>query len=396
MDTALNKTEHVIHCVVGDRQCTTNAQAAGQTVVLTDAQGQNLPAAQQPTAAASAAVSQTAPASTGSSADASAGTQTAAAPPPPPGQGLWLNYDFIPGDRTIYFEDFSSDPVGDFPRRMELMNGNLEVVEYQGKRYLHSDDGGYVKFQLPEVLPERFTVEVHLIQPVAGNPLKISFDGFGEGAVLNCSTNGGGVYGGFEKPDSHMGYEQPEPLKPVDCRFTIDGSRAKGYINEKRVANLPNANVKRGNIITVQIPSGWDKDNPVMVTDIRIAAGGKKLFDALTANGRVATQGILFDTGKDQIRPESTPTLKEIGDMLKEHPELKLTIEGHTDNVGAAAANQDLSDRRAAAVKQYIVSTYGIDAARLQSKGFGATKPVGPNDTAEGRQKNRRVELVKM
>ena len=81
--------------------------------------------------------------------------------------------------------------------------------------------------------------------------------------------------------------------------------------------------------------------------------------------------------------------------MLKEHTDLKLTIEGHTDNVGAAQANHDLSHKRAAAVKAILVSSYGIDAARLEATGFGDKKPVAPNTTGEGRQQNRRVELVK-
>ena len=81
--------------------------------------------------------------------------------------------------------------------------------------------------------------------------------------------------------------------------------------------------------------------------------------------------------------------------MLQEHPELKLRIEGHTDDVGQAAANQSLSEKRAAAVKAWLV-TQGVEAKRLEAKGFGQTKPVTGNDTPEGRQNNRRVELVKM
>ena len=82
--------------------------------------------------------------------------------------------------------------------------------------------------------------------------------------------------------------------------------------------------------------------------------------------------------------------------MLQQHAELRLTVEGHTDNTGNAAANLALSAKRAQAVVDYLVKTHGIAAARLAAKGLGATKPVGPNETPEGRQANRRVELVKM
>jgi OmpA-OmpF porin, OOP family len=82
--------------------------------------------------------------------------------------------------------------------------------------------------------------------------------------------------------------------------------------------------------------------------------------------------------------------------MLKDHADLKLAIEGHTDNVGQADANQTLSEKRAAAVRQFLIDSYGINGARLQAEGLGQTKPVASNDTPEGRQSNRRVELVKM
>jgi outer membrane protein OmpA-like peptidoglycan-associated protein len=110
----------------------------------------------------------------------------------------------------------------------------------------------------------------------------------------------------------------------------------------------------------------------------------------------VATHGILFATGSAEIQGESTPTLKEIGQMLAAHTDLRLTIEGHTDNTGSAATNQTLSEQRAAAVKHYLATHFDVDAARLDAKGFGASKPVASNDTPEGRQQNRRVELVKM
>lgn len=144
--------------------------------------------------------------------------------------------------------------------------------------------------------------------------------------------------------------------------------------------NAPNANLGRDNKIFVNM-NGWTAEQPRMIANVRIAAGGNKLYDALAEKGRVATQGVLFDTGSDRIRPESTPTLEEMGAMLEEHPELKLLIEGHTDDGGAAASNQALSEKRAEAVRQYLVDAYGIDKARLQAKGFGASKPATGNDT---------------
>ena len=184
------------------------------------------------------------------------------------------------------------------------------------------------------------------------------------------------------------------PGTPFPLRIMADGKYVKVYASGTRVANIPNAEIGRANKIWIELPG--DDDTPAFVRNIRVAAGGKDLYDALNEKGRVATQGIFFDTGSDRIRPESAPTLKQISEMLKAHADLKLTIEGHTDNVGDDAANQSLSEKRAAAVKAHLVSTYGIDAGRLESKGLGESKPSASNDSAEGRQQNRRVELVKM
>jgi outer membrane protein OmpA-like peptidoglycan-associated protein len=176
-------------------------------------------------------------------------------------------------------------------------------------------------------------------------------------------------------------------------RIMADGQYVKVYMNDTRIANIPNADLGRSNRIEIEIPA--QPEAPVFLGNLRIMAGGKKLYDAIAAEGRVATQGILFDTNSDRIRPESTPTLKEIVAMLNEHPELRLAIEGHTDNAGQDASNQALSEKRAAAVKAHLVAE-GIDASRLESKGLGAAQPAAPNTTPEGRQQNRRVELVKL
>jgi outer membrane protein OmpA-like peptidoglycan-associated protein len=331
-----------------------------------------------------------APVGAGANAAAGPSAEPAAAKP---GEGVWANYDFKPGERVIFSEDFTKDEVGDFPRRIELKEGNMEVVEWQGGRFLRATSYGGFELPLSEPLPERFTLEFDFTGAGStGWPMYVYFSAESERpAYVQVGPYEGGIAGGDSRSVSSTTKDLTGTVFPV--RVMVDGSYGKVYIGDKRVGNLPNAKLGRSNKILFKIAA--DEKNPVFISNIRVAAGGKKLYDALAEKGRVSTQGIYFDTGSDRIRPESSGTLKEIGTMLKEHPELKLTIEGHTDNVGSAATNQTLSDKRAAAVRQALVDTYQVDAARLQAKGLGSTKPTAPNDTPEGRQQNRRVELVK-
>ncbi len=115
----------------------------------------------------------------------------------------------------------------------------------------------------------------------------------------------------------------------------------------------------------------------------------------LKENKKVDIYGIYFDFASDRLKPESTPVLQEIVAVLKDNPDWKLTVSGHTDNVGGDAYNLDLSKRRAAAVKQALVTQYHIAPERLATDGFGASRPVDTNDTLAGRARNRRVELTR-
>jgi outer membrane protein OmpA-like peptidoglycan-associated protein len=115
----------------------------------------------------------------------------------------------------------------------------------------------------------------------------------------------------------------------------------------------------------------------------------------LQAQGRAKIYGIYFDFASDVLRPESKTVLDEIAEVMRKHPDWKLRVEGHTDNIGGDAYNLDLSNRRAAAVKRALVSQYHIEPAKFTTAGFGASRPVATNDTMEGRALNRRVELVR-
>jgi len=105
-----------------------------------------------------------------------------------------------------------------------------------------------------------------------------------------------------------------------------------------------------------------------------------------------AAKNIYFETGKATLLKKSFAPLNEVAKILTNNPELKLAIDGHTDNVGSDALNQTLSDKRAAAVKAYLVKQ-GVDESRITSTGYGESQPVADNKTAAGRQKNRRVEM---
>ena len=119
-----------------------------------------------------------------------------------------------------------------------------------------------------------------------------------------------------------------------------------------------------------------------------------EMMDALNKDGFIALY-INFETGKSEIKPESQEIVNQIAEMLKQNSDLKISIEGHTDNVGTDKSNQTLSENRAKSVMTALVG-HGIDKARLSSKGWGSAKPIADNRTEEGKAKNRRVEIVKI
>lgn len=183
---------------------------------------------------------------------------------------------------------------------------------------------------------------------------------------------------------------------PVPIRIMVDDRDARMFVGTRRVANTPDATFERTDALYLVNVYFANAENPMMIGPVRIATVKRELYDVLEEEGRYTARGILFDVNSAAMRPESDATLDEIGATLEEHPELRLSIEGHTDSDGDEAANLDLSERRAAAVRSYLLEHFDVDPSRLAAKGFGETAPVASNETPEGKQRNRRVELLRL
>src|ERR1019366_1917996 len=158
--------------------------------------------------------------------------------------------------------------------------------------------------------------------------------------------------------------------------------------------------------MTAQKGSQWVKLYVVSDAYELTAVKQKQMEQVMTANadgwaqqinesGRVSIYGINFDTGKSTIRPDSEPALNEVIKLLQANPSWAMVVAGHTDNVGTKATNLSLSRERAQSVISWL-SVHGVEAARLVPAGFGDTRPIAENKDDEGRQKNRRVDLVKV
>jgi OOP family OmpA-OmpF porin len=318
---------------------------------------------------------------------------------------IWENYDFVPGSKVLLFTDFSEDRVGNFARALKYVGGPAEVIERDGAKMLRSTGRSTMTIPVGRALPPRFTLEIDILSTTPLINGMLAFEGGREldrgdqSAEVSWSPNGSFIIGGGQNAGTST-----KPISEADqaaivggvthIRVLMDESYFKMYMNERRIYNIPELAFRRAPEIRILVIGS--EENPTFITGVRLAESDTDvLYDALSAKGRWATQGILFETGKATLKPESRPVLKEIAAALKQHADLKILIEGHTDNVGTPASNLALSDARAAAVKAALVADHGAAGDRITTKGLGDTKPSLPNTTANGRAQNRRVEIVK-
>lgn len=316
---------------------------------------------------------------------------------------LYTKYDFVPGDKVIFYDDLSGEEAGEFPSRWRLDEGVFEVARQGGQNWILCTDEGFIR---PKIavgpLPPKYTIEYAFYSKGPehkGHWFHIQWLDADDAEIGNFMISDGRHTHLRLLQKDLADKELPAELAPGihTMRVMATKSSVKCYIDNERVANVPAVEGFAPVDIRVKMDPWLDEpNNPMLLGNFRYAEGGKTLREQLDEAGKIVTHGILFDSGSAKIRAESYKTLADIGALLTETPALRLSIEGHTDSDGTDEANLKLSQDRAASVKAYLIGTYTIDAGRLEAKGWGEGKPIDVNTTAEGKANNRRVELVKL
>ena len=308
-------------------------------------------------------------------------------------------FDFTPGDKLLFYDDFTQDELGEFPVHWKLKEGTLEVAEMNGQRWLRSTAiTSRFAMKVPDAtsLPEYWTLELDFYcgEP-SGNVLNVyGKKGDQQSWALTFPYSSSAAYVESGKVDANTPLEGTPQVWGVvhHVMFMARGNALKVYVDRQRVANIPEIDLTNGAPDNLEF-SLWSDKQP-MVTNVRYAEGPRPLKDPF-ADGTLVTYGIYFDSGSDVVKPESAPVLRQIAAYMGANPAVNVKIVGHTDNQGTPDGNLDLSKRRSASVAKVLADQFKLGANRFQTDGMGDTKPINKNDTSEGRAANRRVEFTK-
>ncbi|MBO9660618.1 MAG: OmpA family protein, partial [Chitinophagaceae bacterium] len=342
-------------------------------------------------------------------------------------------FDFIPGDSLIYTEDFQQDEVGEFPLNWNTA-GKGDVVTlnsfpgkwlrmYENSLYLTSNKKDFSK---------NFTMEFDLILQMKYTGYTYPIVSFGFFASKDDSTTDNkflnyqnenqsaeiflrlGTEGTsytylnsylkktqkFHSENQELGKIEKFYHKISHIAVQVQEQRLRIWINGEKKYDLPKAlgNEYLFNQLFFEVSSSSYKDDELgfYISNLKVATGKPDTRHKLIEEGKFSTTGILFDFQSAVIKPESYGVIKDISSVLKDNGGIKVKVIGHTSSDGDDKANMELSQKRAAAVKDLLVKEFGIDASRLETEGKGETQPIADNKTKEGKAANRRVEFIKL
>jgi len=325
-------------------------------------------------------------------------------------------YDFVPGDQVLLYEDFSQDAVGDFPALWTTdVAGEVNTLNIAPGNWfnLKSTEGSYW-FMKDIDFPKNFILEMDIVPKKEGARIAADIVIFGESSHSEMDKNGDpgncGLHVTIEKNTwETKGYKKGAtekltgsstnnlvlPEKVNHVILWVQNRRVRIYHQGGKVLDVP-TNIYEGSKFSrlcFKLYRGASSGS--YISNIKITTAAPDTRNKLLTEGKLVTYGIYFDVNKDEVKPESYGTLKDIATILNEVPDVKVKIVGHTDSDGQDAANLDLSKRRAASVKAELAKSFEVNADRLETDGMGETQPVAKNDSPVNKALNRRVEFIK-
>ena len=297
------------------------------------------------------------------------------------GQSLEMTYaksDFVPGDEIIFEDLLVGEKLGEFPSMWDLKEGNAEVANVGGENAIHMGKETLIMPYMKEkdYLPEEFTIEFDLYVPCAkgsyGGKDNVGMNNRYNIDLLNAAGkvvfrtywyNGHKTYGkpfGIEWRWQNGGDESTGKAEVLfnqsnfnHIAISFNKRALKFYVNGTRICNIPRCDAPtRFQIFSYE---GEEQDER-FIKNVRIAKGAVPLYDRMMSDGKFITYGITFDVGKATIKPESMGEINRIVQLMNENPDLKFSVEGHTDSTGNPTSNQTLSEQRS----QAIVAAFSV------------------------------------
>ena len=322
-----------------------------------------------------------------------------------PSLKAYQNFDFVPGDKILFEDHFTDDQDGEFPSHWELRKGQAQLNKANGELAFFLTDGNYVevypRMKTDKYLTDPFTVEFDYYNKDNAYGIITFLKRFDKSC--DCETTSNLQVGASEVSfDGSVSFSKSYPADMQVENFinkwhhvavACKNHQLKVYVDQYRILVVPDT---KDDFYSLGFGGIGSEDQPIIFKNLRLASGGNmNMIGKKFTESKIVTHGINFDVDKATIKPESMGTLNMIVGVLKDNPDIKFEIDGHTDNSGTSAHNLTLSQQRADAVKEQLVKM-GVDASRLATKGFGDSKPISDNTTLEGKANNRRVEFIKM